>query len=148
MDENLSRALNIVFIAIFFLIAVSVAFSLEKSIKASISSKKEKNYLSPALALKYTGEGPSTPNCPTQNRMMLSNVFLEKSREEGEDIIVECFGERVNLLVRDDSSLRVTDQKGNDIKANEIRTLLQLEKIPEIELKFDRLELEAIVLKN
>ncbi len=124
MNENIAKLLNLVIALIFFTIAIFMMTNIDSNLKSIIKVRRNKNYQPSELSLKYTGNNPTELNSETKNTMLIANLVLEKSRNEAEDVIINTFGETVNLNNKNDNLIEVVDNKNVEIKAILLKDIL------------------------
>ncbi len=144
MSENISKLFNLMVALIFFSISVSIMINVESNLKGVIKNKNNKNYLPSELSLKYIGASNDELKSDTKNRMLIANLLLEKSRLESEDVLVKCFGESVNLTNKTNGNIDVVASSNDDIKTNNLMSILIDSKNISVNFIYDKLELKKI----
>lgn len=148
MNESLSKFLNLLLALLFFVYSSSLALELDTRINSLIALREKSNYLPSELSLKYCGEASGEVNTEMRDKMLLASLFLEKSRTEEEDFIVEIYGRTFNLAVKDEKMVDVRDVSGKELKARDLMILLGSGRDLKIKSLYENFELSKVTVED
>ncbi len=146
MSESISKFFSLLIALIFFTISVSIITDIDHRIKGLISNRQNKNYAPSELSLVYSGGEKNDKGKTYKDKMMAASLLLEQSRSEEEDVIVEVFGERVNLSVKNEDEKKILDEEGNKLDAKKLMSFMVDNRDFSLNFFYKDLDIENIIL--
>ncbi len=146
MSENISKFFNLLIALIFFTISISIMTDIDHQMNKLISSRQNKNYAPSELSLVYSGDKKIEGDKNVKDEMMMASLLLEESRAEEEDVIVEVFGEKVNLTVKDDDMKKLLSNEGKELTSQELMSYVKNNRKFSLDFFYKNLAIEKIIL--